>query len=112
MYAWSFTSNISLTGPHYKLILRENQPYLVENINLMSLLPYLNAQHLLSDSEDEELQLRQVPEHDRIIRLLTILQKKGESGFRKFLVALEQASDHTPHHEIAQRLKDCSSGSK
>ena len=96
--------------PH-KLILKENQPYLVEHINLMSLLPHLNAQQLLSDAENEELQLRQVPEHDRIIRLLTILQKKGESDFQNFLTALKQASDHTPHHDVVEKLKYYSHGS-
>ena len=74
----------------------------------MSLLPHLNSQQLLSDADNEEMTLGQVPEHDRIIRLLSILQKKGESGFHKFLTALEQASDHTPHHDIAEKLKHCS----
>ena len=106
------TFHLYLTEPPHKLALKENQAYLVEHINLMSLLPHLNAQQLLSDAENEEMQLRHVTEHDRIIRLLTIIRKKGERGFRKFLVALEQASDHTPHHEIVERLKDYSSGSK
>ena len=96
----------------YQRILRESEPYMVERINLMSLLPHLNAQGLLTNAENENLQLREVTEYNRALQLLNMLQKKGEDGFRKFIAALLSASDHLSHCQIAERLKQCAPPSK
>ena len=82
----------------------ENQSYIIRNLNLMSILPHLNALSLLTEAENEEMQLR-VPEYDKIVKLVTILAKKGEEGFHRFLAALERASDHLTHSVIAETLK-------
>lgn len=71
----------------------------------MSVLPHLNAHLLLTEAENDEMQLRNVLEHDRIMKLVTILAKKGEDGFHRFLAALEKASDHLMHGTIAETLK-------
>ena len=71
----------------------------------MSILPHLNANLLLTEAENEEMQLINIPEHDRVIKLVTILAKKGEDGFHRFLAALEKASDHLMHSTIAETLK-------
>lgn len=74
-------------------------------MNLMSILPHLNAHLLLTNAENDEMQMTRVPERERIIKFLTALEKKGEDGFHQFLAALEEASDHLPHCEIAEKLK-------
>lgn len=96
----------------YRSILKEKQPYILQNINLMSILPYLNAHSLLTDAENEEMLLKTTPEQDRIMALLKALQKKGEEGFHRFLAALEEASDHLTHRSIAERLKQSLSSCK
>ena len=78
---------------------------MVQNINLMSLLPHLNAHSLLSDAENQEMQMGTISEYNRILKLLTALVKKGEDGFRKFISSLKQASDHLSHREVAEKLE-------
>lgn len=85
--------------------LKENQPYIVQHMNLMSILPYLNEHLLLTNVENEEIQMKWVPKDERIIKFLTALEKKGEEGFHKFLAALEEATDQNTHREIAKKLK-------
>lgn len=92
----------------YIRALKENQPYIVQHMNLMSILPHLNAHLLLTDAENEEMQMKTVPEREKIIKFLTALEKKGEEGFRKFLTALEEATDQCTHCEIAKKLKQTS----
>ena len=95
-----------------KRALKENQPYIVQHMNLMSILPYLNVHLLLTNVENEEIQMKWVPEDERIIKFLTALEKKGEEGFRKFLAALEEATDQNTHREIAKKLKQTLQTSK
>ena len=84
--------------------LRENQPLIVKYLNLMSILPHLNANSLLTEAENQEMQLPSKTESDKIMSLVTILVKKGEEGFHRFLAALEAASDHPTHKTIAEAL--------
>ena len=96
----------------YIRALKENQSYIVQRMNLMSILPYLNAHLLLSNVENEQMQMKMVPESERIITFLTALEKKGEEGFCKFLAALEEATDQITHCVIAKRLKQSLQTSK
>ena len=95
-----------------KRALKENQPYIVQHMNLMSILPYLNAHLLLTNVENEEMQMDVVTESEKIIKFLTALEKKGEEGFHKFLAALEEATDQNTHQEIAKKLKQTLQTSK
>ena len=89
----------------YRRALRDNEPLIVSSLNLMSILPHLNACSLLTEAENDEMRLRDVPEHDKIGKLVGILVRKGEEGFHKFIAALERASDHLTHKTIAETLK-------
>ena len=71
----------------------------------MSILPHLNANFLLTETENQEMLLTGVTENDKVTRLVSILVKKGEEGFHRFLAALEAASDHPTHKTIAEALK-------
>ena len=83
---------------------RANQQLIVDNLNLLSILPRLNAHSLLTMAENEEMELR-APEREKIMKLVTILAKKGEEGFHRFIAALEEASDHLTHSSLASALK-------
>ena len=98
-------NTIGLEGEsNHTRALRENQPLIVQNLNLMSILPHLNANSLLTEAENQEMLLTGVTENDKIMRLVSILVKKGEEGFHRFLAALEAASDHPTHKTIAEAL--------
>ncbi|CAI8051083.1 NACHT, LRR and PYD domains-containing protein 12 [Geodia barretti] len=85
--------------------LRENQPLIVDNLNLMSILPHLNVNSLLTEAENQEMLLIGLTESEKIMRLVTIIGRKGEDGFHRFLAALEAAADHPTHKTIAEALE-------
>ncbi|CAI8051085.1 NACHT, LRR and PYD domains-containing protein 12 [Geodia barretti] len=86
--------------------LRENQPLIVDNLNLMSILPHLNGNSLLTEAENQEMLLIGLTESEKIMRLVAIIGRKGEDGFHRFLAALEAAAaDHPTHKTIAEALE-------
>ena len=86
--------------------LRENQPLIVDNLNLMSILPHLNVNSLLTEAENQKMLLIGLTESEKIMRLVTIIGRKGEDGFHRFLAALEAAAaDHPTHKTIAEALE-------
>ena len=86
--------------------LRENQPLIVDNLNLMSILPHLNGNSLLTEAENQKMLLIGLTESEKIMRLVTIIGRKGEDGFHRFLAALEAAAaDHPTHKTIAEALE-------
>ena len=85
--------------------LRENQPLIVDNLNLMSILPHLNVNSLLTEAENQKMLLIGLTESEKIMRLVTIIGRKGEGGFHRFLAALEAAEDHPTHKTIAEALE-------
>ena len=82
-----------------------NQPLIVKTLNITSILPHLNANSLLTATENQRMLLTTVTEDEKIMNLLVILERKGEAGFHRFLAALEAASDHPAHADIAKTLR-------
>ena len=94
------------SASNYRRALRKNQPLIVKTLNLTSILPHLNANSLLTETENQKMLLTAVTENEKILNLLAILERKGEGGFHRFLAALEAASDHPAHADIAEALRD------
>jgi len=86
-------------------LLRKHQPELIQWISLSELLPYLNRHELLTRPENEVLLNSAVTHHDRVLKLLSFIEKKGPSGYEKFLEALEDETSHLGHKEVVKLLK-------
>lgn len=78
---------------------------LVQLINLSELIPYLNRQELLTSKENEVLLDSAVTDHDRLLKLLNIIENKGHRGYEKFLRALKEETSHMGHEEVISILE-------
>ena len=78
---------------HYKAI--------IANLNVKTLLPYLIKECLLTLNEQEQLESK-LP-YDQSLYLLRILQRKGSSGYRRFIKCLKEEKEHLGH----EYLVDC-----
>ena len=86
-------------------LLRKHQPELIQWISLPELLPYLNRHELLTRPENQVLLKSAVTHHDRVLKLLSFIEKKGPSGCEKFLEALKDETSHLGHKEVVRILK-------
>ena len=93
-----------LTNVGFTTVLNKHQPELVQLINLPELVPYLNRHEVLTPRENEILQNSNVPHHDRVLKLLTFVQKKGSIGYDKFLQALKEETSHLGHRQAVNIL--------
>ena len=89
----------------FEKLLNTHQPLMVKRLKLLSLVPYLNRYHLLTEDESEQLQNNHLTENDRIMKLISLLKRKGLEGYQKFLQALEEEPEHLGHKEVLQALK-------
>lgn len=78
---------------------------LVQLINLSELIPYLNRQELLTSKENEVLLDSAVTDHDRLLKLLNIIENKGHRGYEKFLRGLKEETSHMGHEEVISILE-------
>ena len=78
---------------------------MVQLINLSELIPYLNRQELLTSKENEVLLDSAVTDHDRLLKLLNIIENKGHRGYEKFLQALKEETSHMGHAEVISILE-------
>ena len=85
-------------------VLKKHQPELVQLINLPELVLYLNRHEVLTDRENEILRNSMVPHHDRVLSLLSFVEKKGPDGYEKFLQALKEETFHMGHREVVKIL--------
>ena len=65
--------------------LYRHQPKLIECINLESLMPYLNQQHLLTDNENYILSNPSRTHYTQVRHLLQYIESKGEDGLLRFI---------------------------
>lgn len=75
---------------------------IIANLNVKSLLPYLIKERLLTRDEQEHLESK-LP-YDQSCYLLSILQRKGNDGFKRFLKCLKEEKEHLGHEYLADHL--------
>lgn len=75
-------------------------------MNVQSLLPYLQAQELLTTHEYEKLTqaVHSKTQSEQNHCLLRILPTKGEHAFERFLTCLAQADEHLGHQQLVTLL--------
>ena len=74
-------------------ILQKHAPELQQNINLKMLIPYLLSTELLTQDEEYTVANLLLPQGERIMRLLSFIRKKGQSGPSRFLQCIRRSVD-------------------
>ena len=97
---------------YFKYILRKYQPTLAENISLPDLIPHLNQHHLLSDEENDILLDSKLTHKERILKLLSFVEKKNTIMYINFVRALEDETNHPGHQMLAEMLTRATSKCK
>lgn len=90
---------------NFKYILKKYQPTLAENISLPDLIPHLNQHNLLSDEENDVLLDSKLTHKERILKLLSFIEKKNTILYINFLQALEEETNHPGHKMLADMLR-------
>ena len=75
---------------------------IIANLNVKTLLPHLIKERLLT--LDKQEQLESMSSYDQSRYLLRILQRKGNSGFKRFLKCLKEEKEHLGHEYLANCL--------
>ena len=78
---------------------------IIENVNLLALIPLLNRCELLTKQEEEQLLNKLFPSDERIMRLTEILSRKGPDCVSKFLDCLRQEKKHPGHAHLLQLIE-------
>jgi len=78
----------------------EHHPHIDRLVDLPSLIPHLNAHHLLTPGQAEHLGNEHLSHSQRVGKLLEYIQKKGVEGYRLFLQAIEEERTHIGHKEL------------
>ena len=80
-------------------------PGKMELLNLKELVPLLNKYKLLTQQENYDLLRETVAPTERANALLYgILPSKGPGAYRKFIVCLQEETQHAGHQHLAQLL--------
>lgn len=90
---------------NFKYILKKYQPSLAEGISLPDLIPHLNYYHLLSDEENDVLLDSKLTHKERVLKLLSFIERKNTILYHSFLQALEDETKHPGHQQLAQMLR-------
>ena len=88
----------------YKYLLKKYQPTLAEGISLPDLIPQLNRYQLLTDEENDVLLDGKLTHKERILKLLSFVEKKNVIMYHSFLQALEDETNHPPHQQLAEMM--------
>ena len=99
----SFTTYFHLGN--FKYILKKYQPSLAEGISLPDLIPHLNYYHLLSDEENDVLLYGKLTHKERVLKLLSFIERKNTILYHSFLQALEDETKHPGHQQLARMLR-------
>ena len=78
----------------------EHHPHIERLLDLPSLIPQLNAHHLLTPGQAEHLSNEHFSHSQRVGKLLEYIQRKGVEGYRLFLQAIEEERTHIGHKEL------------
>ena len=84
--------------------LQRFRPSLIQHIHLPYLLPHLSVHGVITDEEDEALKASQQTHMERIMMLLSFMEKRSESIFQSFLHALVDEKKHPGHQELVKIL--------
>lgn len=90
---------------NFKYILKKYQPSLAEGISLPDLIPHLNYYDLLSDEENDVLLDSKLTHKERVLKLLSFIERKNTILYHSFLQALEDETKHPGHQQLAQMLR-------
>ena len=90
---------------HYRKALNKCHPQLREDLSPDVIVPYLNANDLLSSTELEELQ-SPIAGYRKIDKIQAILPTKGEGWWDKFLSCLSKSTQGTAHDNLKTFLED------
>ena len=88
----------------YRNIFNSIAPDLLD-VNMMTLLPYLQKHHLVTRDEEHRLTSMLYSSVVKSQMFLGYLQHKGRESLQKFLCSLNLARDHIGHERIADKLK-------
>ena len=77
---------------------------IIEILDLDAILPYLKTQNLLTQMETETLMSMHDTRVNKILFLTTILPRKGDKFFEKFIVCLLSSKTGTGHDHIVKSL--------
>lgn len=99
------TTCLYLHPGNFKYILKKYQPSLAEGISLPDLIPHLNHHHLLSDEENDVLLDSKLTHKERVLKLLSFIEKKNTILYHNFLRALEDETSHPGHQQLAEMLR-------
>lgn len=89
-----------LPSTDYHDLLMEHHPHFDRLLDLPSLIPQLNAHHLLTPGQAEHLGNEHFSHSQRVGKLLEYIQRKGLEGYRLFLQAIEEERTHIGHKEL------------
>ena len=84
----------------YRDLLMEHHPHIERLLDLPSLIPQLNAHHLLTPGRAEHLSNEHFSHSQRVEKLLEYIRRKGAEGYRLFLQAIEEERTHIGHKEL------------
>lgn len=84
--------------------LQRFRPSLIQHIHLPRLLPHLSVHGVITDEEFDALKDSQQTHVERIIMLLSFMEKRGESILQGFLHALMDEKMHSGHQELVKIL--------
>lgn len=90
---------------NFKYILKKYQPSLAEGISLPDLIPHLNYYHLLSDEENDVLLDGKLTHKERVLKLLSFIERKNTILYHSFLQALGDETKHPGHQQLARMLR-------
>ena len=87
-----------------KILFRLN-PHLVQHIDFVTLLPYLNKYEILTSGERHFLNDDGKPHEKRVSNLLEYLEKKNKEAVDDFVKAISEEPTHKGHKELCRLLK-------
>lgn len=81
---------------------------MAEGVSLPDLIPHLNYHGVLTDEENDALLDSKVSHKERILKLLSFIEKKPSIMYHNFLQALEDDKNHAGHQVLAEMLRNAS----
>ena len=81
-------------------------PYFTANVNIVTLLPYLQRHNLVTRDEEHHLSVKVLSSVRKARMLLSYLKAKGDKlSLQMILCCLNLADEHSEHKVIAVKLK-------
>ena len=90
--------------PTMKILLRLN-PQLVQYIDFVTLLPYINKYEILTPTERQVLN-NDGNQHKQVSNLLQYLENKKRETVDDFVRAISEEPDHSGHCELCKLLRE------